>query len=79
MFRKKKGFANPVDSWLRDQMKAFVGDCLLSADSATGRYFDRRYMRELVADHEAGRQNYLRHIYLLISFELWHRQFLRAA
>jgi asparagine synthase (glutamine-hydrolysing) len=79
VFRKKKGFANPVDSWLRDQMKAFVGDCLLSADSATGRYFDRRYMRELVADHEAGRQNYLRHIYLLISFELWHRQFLRAA
>lgn len=77
--RKKKGFANPVDSWLRGQMKMFVGDCLLSADSATGRYFDRQYMRDLVTDHEAGRQNHLRHIYLLISFELWHRQFLSAA
>jgi asparagine synthase (glutamine-hydrolysing) len=78
VYRKKKGFANPVDKWLREQMRTFVGDCLLSADSATGRYFDRRYMKDLVADHEAGRQNHLRHIYLLISFELWHRQFLAA-
>lgn len=77
-FRKKKGFANPVSSWLRAQMREFVGDCLLSSDAATGRYFDQQYIRRIVEDHDAGRQNYLRHIYLLISFELWHRQFLRT-
>jgi asparagine synthase (glutamine-hydrolysing) len=76
VYRKKKGFANPVDGWLRGQMKVFVNDCLLSDSSATARYFDKGYMKSLVDDHEAGRQNHLRHIYLLISFELWHRQFL---
>lgn len=76
IYRKKKGFANPIDRWLREQMKVFVDDCLLSDTCAASRYFDKEYMRRLVADHEAGRQNHLRHIYLLISFELWHRQFL---
>jgi asparagine synthase (glutamine-hydrolysing) len=76
VYRKKKGFANPVDGWLRKQMKVFVGDCLLSDSSAAARYFQKGYMKRLVDDHETGRQNHLRHIYLLISFELWHRQFL---
>ncbi len=76
VYRKKKGFANPINQWLRTQMSEFVGECLLSGDSAVGRYFDRDYIRRLVKDHENGVQNHLRHIYLLISFELWHRQFI---
>ncbi len=74
--QKKKGFANPVYKWLRDSMQQYVNDCLLSEKSAVGRYFDQSYIRRLVADHEAGRQNYMRHIYLLISFELWHQMFI---
>jgi asparagine synthase (glutamine-hydrolysing) len=76
--RKKKGFANPVDRWLRASMRRYVGDCLLSDHSAVRRYFNQDYIRTLVSQHELGNQNYLRHIYLLISFELWHQRFLRA-
>ena len=78
VYRKKKGFANPVDSWLRQQMQRFVADCLLNPHAAVHRYFDQEYIREIIADHKAGRQNYLRHIYLLISFELWHQKFISA-
>jgi asparagine synthase (glutamine-hydrolysing) len=76
--QKKKGFANPVYKWLRNSMQQYVSDCLLSDKAAVGRYFDQSYIRRLVADHEAGRQNYMRHIYLLISFELWHQMFIPA-
>ena len=76
--QKKKGFANPVYKWLRNSMQQYVSDCLLSEKAAVGRYFDQKYIRRLVADHEAGRQNYMRHIYLLISFELWHQMFIPA-
>jgi len=76
--QKKKGFANPINEWLRKSMHQYVNDCLLSDNAAVRQYFDREYIRQLVADHEAGRQNYLRHIYLLISFELWHQQFISA-
>ena len=76
--RKKKGFANPINQWLRASMQHYVGDCLLSDSSATRHYFNEDYIRSLVAQHEAGEQNYLRHIYLLISFELWHKKFIAA-
>jgi asparagine synthase (glutamine-hydrolysing) len=74
--RKKKGFANPVDQWLRDRLSGYVGDCLLRKDSAVNQYFRPEYIRQIVADHDAGRQHYLRHIYLLISFEMWHQAFI---
>ena len=76
--QKKKGFANPVQQWLRDSMKHYVNECLLSDRAAVRRYFNQDYIKQLVADHELGRQNYLRHIYLLISFELWHQRFISA-
>ena len=76
--RKKKGFANPIDDWLRGRMKSYIDECLLSDGAAVGKYFDVSYIRRLIAEHESKRQNHLRHIYLLISFELWHRRFLGA-
>ena len=74
--RRKKGFANPVDVWFRSRMRNYVDECLLSANSAVAQYFDRSCIQEIVSEHESGRQNYFRHIQLLISFELWHRMFI---
>ncbi|MBN1127958.1 MAG: asparagine synthase (glutamine-hydrolyzing) [Chitinispirillaceae bacterium] len=75
-YRKKKGFANPIDTWLRGSMSAFVNECLFSEGSAVQKYFDVSYIRRMVTLHEAGREDYLFHLYLLISFELWHRCFI---
>lgn len=79
VYRKKKGFANPVDLWLRGSLKAFIGDCLLSESSSLNQYFNRSYIEQLVREHESGQQDRLRHLYLLISLELWHRTFLRSS
>jgi asparagine synthase (glutamine-hydrolysing) len=76
VYRKKKGFANPIDKWLRVKMRRYVDNCLASDHSAVNRYFERSYIQELLRAHESNRQEYLRHIYLLISFELWHQRFL---
>jgi asparagine synthase (glutamine-hydrolysing) len=77
VYRKKKGFANPVDRWLRASMREYVRDCLLSDYSAVRRYFDRDYIRGILLAHEAQKVNNMRQIYLLVSFELWHRRFIR--
>ena len=78
VYRKKKGFANPIDKWLRTSMRPFVNDCLLSEDAAVNRYFDRNFIRKMLEKHERSQAEHLRHIYLLLSFELWHRQFMSA-
>jgi len=76
VYRKKKGFANPVEEWFRTGMRSFVEECLLSKDSAMARYFDQDYIRQILALDREGKQPYRRHIYLLVSLELWHRSFL---
>jgi asparagine synthase (glutamine-hydrolysing) len=75
VYGKKLGFSNPFDKWLRGSMRPLIQDCLLSDTSAVNRYFDRTYLRELFEQHLNGRQH-RRHINLLLSFELWHRQFI---
>jgi asparagine synthase (glutamine-hydrolysing) len=61
---------------LRHGMKKYVDDCLLSNDSSLQKYFDQQYIRKIVELHCSGREEYLRQIYLLVSFELWHRTFI---
>ena len=74
--RPKKGFAHPVAEWLRGPLKALVEDCLLSSASHLPRYFEQDYIRRLVAQHQSGREQYMRQIWLLVSLELWHRTYL---
>jgi asparagine synthase (glutamine-hydrolysing) len=74
--RVKKGFDNPLEQWTRDVMRRYTNECLMSERAAVRRYFNPDFIRQLLADHESGRQNYLRHLNLLICFELWHQRFL---
>lgn len=77
VYRKKKGFAHPIAAWMRTTMRPLVEDCLLSSDSSLRHYFDQRYIREILERDREGKDNFMRHIYLLLSLELWHRAFMR--
>jgi len=76
VYRQKKGFANPIDMWLKTSMRPFLSDCLLSENAAVNKYFNPAYIRETIQRHEGNQSENLRHIYLLLSFELWHQQFM---
>jgi asparagine synthase (glutamine-hydrolysing) len=77
VYRKKKGFSNPIDSWFRSTMRPFVEECLLASDSGVGQFFDQQCIRRMLEMDREGREQFRRHIYLLVSFELWHRAFMR--
>lgn len=76
VYRKKKGFANPVEHWIRNAMRPFLEEYLLRSGSAIGNYFDQRYIRQLLNQDRQGKDQLRRHIYLLTSFALWHNTFL---
>jgi len=77
VYRKKKGFENPIEHWFRDRMRPFVEECLLSRDSSMARYFDQNYIKQILELDRSGKQQYRRHIYLLVSLELWHQKFIK--
>jgi asparagine synthase (glutamine-hydrolysing) len=78
IYRKKKGFSIPLGHWLRTSLRGFVDDALLSQDSHIARYFDQEYIRSILERDRSGAEQFTRHIYLLLSLELWHRSFIGA-
>jgi asparagine synthase (glutamine-hydrolysing) len=76
VYRKKKGFDNPIAHWMRTDMRPLVDDCLLSQNSMIARYFDQQYIRKILELDRQGKENFTRQIYLMLSLELWHRAFM---
>jgi len=85
--RKKAGFPLPYDQWLKNELRDFVNDTILSQNTALDSYFNRTTVREMLERQQRnGSENrnggmaqnaldYSREIYGLLILELWHKQF----
>jgi asparagine synthase (glutamine-hydrolysing) len=71
---KKRGFAVPLSSWFRTDLRDYVGDTLLSKNSQTGEYLAREGIEALIDDHTAGRADRSGKLWSLLMLELWHRE-----
>lgn len=74
--KPKRGFAVPLDYWFRGSLRAFAQDVLLDHKTRTRGYFDQSYVDRLLTEHQNGQEVRDEHLWLLINFELWHRQFI---
>jgi asparagine synthase (glutamine-hydrolysing) len=77
--RRKRGFETPLDRWFRSELSGYVRDMLLSPDSACLMYFRPEAIEALLTEHRSGRQDHQRQLFSLLTFELWHRQFIGDA
>lgn len=73
--RKKMGFETPMDEWLQgsfaDDAKIIFND----KNSASRNFFNLEYLNNMIDLHKSGKENYLRHIFALLSFEMWYKTF----
>ncbi|MBI4818151.1 MAG: asparagine synthase (glutamine-hydrolyzing) [Deltaproteobacteria bacterium] len=74
--RRKKGFANPVDRWIRKELGVSFDALVFAKDSLSSRYFRREPIRAMVDEDRSGRADRKRNLYLLLCLELWHRRFI---
>jgi asparagine synthase (glutamine-hydrolysing) len=76
--RPKKGFATPVDAWFQKELGGFVRDTVLAPTSACREYFEASAIQRMLDEHVSRRRDHRRQLFALLSFELWHRRFLRS-
>jgi asparagine synthase (glutamine-hydrolysing) len=76
--RKERGFATPVDQWLRTSMNRFAHEVLLAPDAHCVRLFRRPAIEALLRRHDAREFDHTRQIFCLLSLELWARRFLEG-
>jgi asparagine synthase (glutamine-hydrolysing) len=70
--RPKRGFAvNVVDSWFRDALGGKMADIFADDCAAIYRYLRPAAVRQLYAEHLAGRRDYHKILFSLIVLEEW--------
>jgi len=62
-------------NWFRTNLRSWVEDILLSQRHLQRGYYNPQAVRQVVADHMAGKNQTVR-LGALIAIELWHRQFI---
>jgi asparagine synthase (glutamine-hydrolysing) len=77
--RPKQGFTLPLGDWLRGELKDEVPRLLLEPRSLQRGYVNRRAVERILDEHRRARRDHSGAIWLLLMFELWHRNFLEQA
>ena len=77
--RPKQGFAVPVGQWFRGPLRDAFGDILASPLTRQRGYFNSAFVDRVLAEHLSGRRDHSTKLWMLLVFELWHRQYIDHA
>ncbi len=72
----KRGFAVPVDAWLRGELSATVEDTLGNPNGHIYEYLDFQTVSQFVRVHQDGRGEFGHILWALMMFEMWAREYL---
>lgn len=78
LHRKKRGFAMPLVHWMRHELRDSLLGILSEPRTLQRGYFKPQAIRNLLDEHMRGRRNHSGVLWILLVFELWHRNFLEA-
>lgn len=76
IYRKKQGFAAPVNEWFRKPLKSYWESEVLSSRLVKDGVFDRKTLESLMQRHTSGKRNDGKSLYALLNLALWHKQFI---
>ncbi len=76
LYRRKMGFAVPVDRWFRGPLKAQVRELATSSHLASTGFFAPGSIEQVVSRHLAGRRDHSALIWALLMFDGFIRQHL---
>jgi len=78
LHRPKQGFAIPLVHWMRKELRHDLLSMLLEPRTLQRGYFEPGAVRTIINEHLRGRRDRTDALWLLLAFELWHRNFLEA-
>jgi len=76
VYRRKQGFVPPLKDWLRNELRELVKDALLDRRARERGFFLPHRIEQLLNDHQNGKREFHFQIWVLLTLELWCRQYL---
>jgi asparagine synthase (glutamine-hydrolysing) len=74
--RKKMGFAIPIGSWLRRELRPLVEEYVLGSTARHG-LFDGGATTRLWREHQSGLRDRTPELWVILMFNLWYDRFVR--
>ena len=72
--RPKASFGAPLRAWVRNDLRELISDVLVGGELVQAGMLRKQPLLRLIADEQAGREDYAKQIWQLLSMELWYRQ-----
>ena len=72
IYRKKQGFAAPMNEWLRGDLAEFTEDKLFNSKIHSLNIFNRDYIRDLYNSHKSHRYDFGQNIWNLLNLFMWY-------
>lgn len=77
LWRGKQGYSLPIKNWLREELKGYMTDLLMTSPLMK-EAFHLDYVQRLVREHLEYRANHNHILWALINLAIWHRLFVEA-
>jgi asparagine synthase (glutamine-hydrolysing) len=76
---RKRGFSIPAAAWLRGELEPFARDVLAGDTLRRQGYLDPAVAHRYLDEHVAGKADWSRQLWGLLSFTLWHQRHVERA
>lgn len=73
--RKKRAFETPVGEWFKKELSDTLLQLVDSSDSFSRNYFNINFIKNMVKMHKTKKKDYKKHLFMLLSLELWYKNF----
>ncbi|WP_433167824.1 asparagine synthase (glutamine-hydrolyzing) [Kribbella sp. CA-247076] len=73
IYRPKASFSAPLRAWVRNDLRELVDDVLLRGELVGSGFLQQAAVQRLVDDERAGREDYSKQIWQLLTLETWSR------
>ncbi len=74
LYRRKQGFAIPLDRWFRKELREVAHDTIFGADDGI---LDRKYLKKIWDQHQQNRFDRSAYLWSVLMFRKWQATFAR--
>lgn len=78
LYRKKRGFALPLEHWLRKQFLPLLNKMLPDGWLVQNKWFRREILVRYIQEHATGKRDHTHRLWAALWLELWCRMFLEG-
>ena len=72
LYRRKQGFAVPIDRWFRNELKDFAYAALFRSNDGI---LDAKFLQKIWDQHQSGHYDRSAHLWSILMFRKWQETF----